>query len=446
MWHGKAPSTRLKSWAVVAALLCGALGLLDQASAADTAIPSNAPYRHMGVASCSMSVCHGNLKPQTGRDVQLNEYRTWQLQDRHAQAFRRLNEPLGKSIAQKMGLANAQAAQICIDCHADNVPVAVRGPQFQLSDGVGCEACHGGAERWIKSHAQKDATHPANLALGMYATETPARRAQLCLSCHQGTATKFVTHQMIGAGHPRLRFELDAYTSNQPAHFVVDDDYIKRKGRIPEANLWLTGQLEAARGYAALLQSRFFSRPGLFPELAFYDCFGCHHSVDKNKLRWTPERAGVGVAPGSLRLQKQHDIMLQVVAEALSDAATARDLAQSVTALTLAGQSDATAMRSQASRLTAWLDAREPWTRRAFSNAEINQIRRGLLQYAAADRASDYLAAEQVVLGVESLSLALNDRDRHAADIDALYSAVDTTGGFDPAQFAAVARQKVGRF
>ena len=50
--------------------------------------------------------------------------------------------------------------------------------------GVRCEACHGGAERWIKSHAQRDATHAANLALGMYPTETPARRAQLCLSCH----------------------------------------------------------------------------------------------------------------------------------------------------------------------------------------------------------------------------------------------------------------------
>jgi hypothetical protein len=251
---------------------------------------------------------------------------------------------------------------------------------------------------------------------------------------------------MIAAGHPRLRFELDAYTTNQPAHFVVDDDYTRRKGKIPEANLWLTGQLEAARGYTSLLQSRLFARPGLFPELAFYDCFGCHHSVDKNKLRWTQERAGTGVAPGTLRLQKQHDIMLQVVAEALGDAATAHELAEGAGALILAGQSDAAAMRNQASRLTAWLDAREPWTRRAFSNAEITQIRRTLLQYAAADRASDYLAAEQIVLGVESLSLALNDRDRHSADIDALYGAVDTTGGFDPAQFATVARQKLGRF
>jgi hypothetical protein len=138
--------------------------------------------------------------------------------------------------------------------------------------------------------------------------------------------------------------------------------------------------------------------------------------------------------------------MLQVVAEALGDAATAHELAEGAGALILAGQSDAAAMRNQASRLTAWLDAREPWTRRAFSNAEITQIRRTLLQYAAADRASDYLAAEQIVLGVESLSLALNDRDRHSADIDALYGAVDTTGGFDPAQFAAVARQKLGRF
>ena len=49
-------------------------------------------------------------------------------------------------------------------------------------------------------------------------------RAGLCLSCHFGNQEKFVTHRMMGAGHPRMSFELDTFTQLQPAHFVVDED------------------------------------------------------------------------------------------------------------------------------------------------------------------------------------------------------------------------------
>jgi hypothetical protein len=88
----------------------------------------------------------------------------------------------------------------------------------------------------------------------------------------------------------------------------------------------------------------------------------------------------------------------------------------------------------------------EAWTRRPFSRADLTAIRRTLLKYAADDRASDFLAAEQVELGVESLSYALGDHDRHNVDIDALYNAVKTNATFDPTQFAAVARTVSGHF
>ncbi len=83
----------------------------------------------------------------------LNEYRIWQQEDRHAQAFRTLELAESKRIATNLGLPNATAARICLDCHADNVPSDKRGPKFQMSDGVGCEACHGGSEKWLESHA-----------------------------------------------------------------------------------------------------------------------------------------------------------------------------------------------------------------------------------------------------------------------------------------------------
>ena len=71
----------------------------------------------------------------------------------------------------------------------------------------------------------------------------------------------------MGAGHPRLSFELEAYTANQPAHYVVDADYEQRKGKIEGMNLWLTGQIENARRMLTLLQTDMFHSGGMFPKL-----------------------------------------------------------------------------------------------------------------------------------------------------------------------------------
>ncbi len=73
----------------------------------------------------------------------------------------------------------------------------------------------------------------------MYPTEQPAARAALCVSCHLGADDRFATHEIMGAGHPRLSFELDAFSTNQPAHYIVDADYVRRKGAIEGFNLWL---------------------------------------------------------------------------------------------------------------------------------------------------------------------------------------------------------------
>ena len=284
-----------------------------------SAEPGVADYKHLGVATCATSVCHGKLAPQPGKNVALNEYRTWTQEDRHAQAYRTLELAESKRIAANLGLPSATTAKICLDCHADNVPSDKRGPKFQLSDGIGCEACHGGSEKWIESHAAESATHKDNVARGMYPTEQPLKRAQLCLGCHLGTKDRFATHAIMGAGHPRLSFELEAYTTNQPAHYIVDADYDQRKGRIEGMNLWLTGQIESARRMLTLLQTNMFHGGGMFPELAFYDCHSCHHPMDK--IRWNAQRAGAGIKPGTLRLQTQNLIVLQAVTETFEPAA-----------------------------------------------------------------------------------------------------------------------------
>lgn len=412
-------------------------------------------YKHLGVASCASTVCHGKaaapkdcVSPstvqRTERHVLLNEYRYWTECDRHAQAYRALGSVQSRQIATKLGLANAAGAKVCLDCHADNVPTEKQGPKFHLTDGIGCEACHGGAEKWIETHAQKTATHRANIERGMYASEQPLKRAELCLSCHLGTRDKFATHMIMGAGHPRLSFELEAFTANQPAHFVVDADYIERKGKIDGANLWFTGQLEDAERDLTLLQSPLFTPSGMIPEIAFYDCYACHHP--KEKMRWSQARAGAGVKPGSLRLQKHSLVMLQAVVESLGTPDALAQLNQGTDALVRAGQSDAASVRAAAQKLLDQLHGLEPWTRRAYTPAEVAKLRKTLLRYAAEDKASDFGVAEQVVLGVESLSYSLGDHDRHKAPLDALFGAAKSGSDFNATQFADVAKRAQDQF
>jgi hypothetical protein len=381
---------------------------------------------------------------QAVQNPRLHEYGFWisPYCDLHSKAYAALTLDKAKQIAGKLGLPSATSAQICLDCHADNVPKPQQAGKFHLDDGVGCEACHGGSEKWIASH--KDAKHSANVALGLYPNEQPLKRAQLCLSCHLGTADKFATHELLGAGHPRLSFELEAFTTLQPPHFRVDADYIARKGKIDGMNLWFTGQLATAQAYLTLLQSPLLTPSGMIPELAFYDCYACHHS--KDKMRWSQARAGAGIKPGTLRLQKQSLLMLQAFAQALVSADAFARLSSGTDELLRAGQTDPAAVRAAAQQLLLQLRALEPWASQAFTAAQIAKVRKALVALAAQDKASDFTVAEQVVMAVDSLSHSLNDQDRRKAPLDALFTAVRNGSDFNPAQFAEVAARAESQF
>jgi hypothetical protein len=400
---------------------------------------------HLGPASCASSVCHGKLDRQKDINVWLNEYRIWTSADKHSQAYRTLTSDESKRIADYLGLGSATTAKVCLDCHADNVAREKRGPKFQLSDGVGCEACHGGAEEWIKSHAAEGATHADNLARGMYPTEKPGDRAELCLSCHMGTAEKFASHDIMGAGHPRLSFELEAFTANQPAHYDIDDDYRARKGEIPGFNLWLTGQIEAARRYLDLVGQRLVPNEGLYPELALYDCHGCHHEMDDK--RWTPARAGPGVLPGSPRLQDQHLIILQTVVGTIESTSAQTEMTAATAAFVRSGQENIASVRQTSRALITWLESRKSeWSTRLFDKNTIVSVRRALIQSAAGGNMSDFNAAEQVYLGLESLSYTLGDRQQKTAALDRIYKEVENDSTFNPSSFSRTAQDVQGQF
>jgi hypothetical protein len=304
--------------------------LLSTSVFANPPLPAHDTQQHLGPATCASSVCHGRANADDGTNVMQHEYRVWTREDPHSRAYTTLLSETSKLMARRLGIGEAHEAKACLDCHADNVPPERRGEQFQLTDGVGCEACHGGAGEWIRSHAEAGAKHADNLAKGLFPTPDPAQRARLCLSCHLGSEEKYAGHDMMAAGHPRLTFELAAFTANQPAHFVIDADYIERKGDVSTATIWAQGLVASLRAQLDLLRSPRFDGHGLFPELGFFDCHSCHHPMDD--VRWTPLALHSGMPVGAVRLNDGNLVLAVALAQAL-DAKRGAELEQAGNAL-----------------------------------------------------------------------------------------------------------------
>lgn len=423
---------RLKTALVLASMLVAGCVLAQP-------LPSEGEYKHLGPATCANSVCHGKVTPDETSNVWLNEYRVWSRDDYHSGAYNVLRSEESRAMAEKLGLSSATTARECLDCHADNIPADQRGEKFQISDGIGCEACHGGAEKWIESHAESDATHEDNLARGMYPTEKPEARARLCLSCHVGTEGKYADHDIMAAGHPRMSFELETFTVNQPAHYHVDDDYVERKGNIKSVNMWATGMVMKARRQLDLLRSDRFAGHGLFPELAFFDCHACHHQMDDKRMQATSLTGGL--PPGVVRLDDSSFQMLLAITSVI-DAGAADTLRERVRALHQSTTRGVEQLRGSADRLSAVLDGMTRVVRdHRYSEQDMRAIRRVLLEKAGQGEYHDFTNAEQAFLAVETLSIELVEYEQLGAALDSWFDTVSDEHDFSPGRFAQVARQ-----
>jgi hypothetical protein len=152
---------------------------------------------------------------------------------------------------------------------------------------------------------------------------------------------------------------------------------------------------------------------------------------------------GAGISAGGPRLQTDHLMILQATATAL-DPDAAQTLATATHSLVRAGQHDTNAVRDACTPIQAWIAAHEGWSTRKFSAAQVNDVRRVLIRYAADGRMGDFAAAEQTFLSIETLSLYLGDEDRHRSSLDQLFNTVEDDAKFDPKQFAAAAERMAG--
>jgi len=406
------------------------------------AAPLHAADRHLGVATCASSLCHGSARPLSVHSVQQNEYVTWSHFDPHGRAYRLLLEPRSQRMAQRLSIGPAHEARICLDCHADNVAPSERGPLFQMSDGIGCESCHGAAPRWLASHDDTPrVAHADNLAHGLYPIEEPQARARICVACHVGDEARFASHRLMAAGHPRLSFELDTFTElwrtgGGREHFRRDDDYRARKA-VPEASeVWIAGLVQAADAQLGMLRSAHFQNTGALPEFAFYNCYSCHRSM---RFDYAAGRGLAGsLEPGSLRLDDSRLVMLSAVFAAVDPRWNEELRSRSAQLHRAAGASRVDAAKASQELADLLARAGAQLAKRPLTREQKRKALQALIAGARNGDFPDYVAAEQAAMAAVLL-LAETGRDRALQpEIDALFAALAQDDRYDAARFEAL--------
>lgn len=405
---------------------------------------------HVGVATCAGSTCHGRLEGD-GKVVRQDELMRWQEPSTpggaHSRAFAVLNGERGRQIAATLGIGNAASAPMCLGCHATPAKGA-RGGRFLTSDGVGCEACHGGASGWIASHYAVGASHGANVAKGMIPLDQPMARATVCLDCHFGGAGEgqFVTHRIMAAGHPRIAFELDLFSTLQQ-HWNEDADYSQRKRRVDSVRIWAVGQAMAVNRALSLYQMPQFGTEGAFPEFTFFDCHSCHRRIydQADRVKTWQANPARPIPAGMPPFNDENMIMLSAAARVAAPGMAAR-FDNDARAFHTALARDRGAAVAAAGRLAQTSLA----LAKAIDGAPLSSgMAYGIVDQIASGvttaRFTDYAGSVQAVMALDTMLNALVKSGQVTvgaaagirADVNRAYAAVRDANGYRPDDFRA---------
>ncbi|MFM8272135.1 MAG: multiheme c-type cytochrome, partial [Gemmata sp.] len=209
----------------------------------------------------------------------------------------------------------------CLACHT-NPALAhaelVPDPTARAlrEQGVGCEACHGNAGRWLQPHtALKTADRKRVFEeTGLVPLSDIGDRALACAGCHvgapagNGLPVRDMNHDMIAAGHPRLNFDFAEYQRRLPQHWEEKDRSRAKPNGVErnEAKAWYVGRVAHAEAACRLLEDRArradANAPRTpWPEFAEFNCASCHHSLrvpnDPKRGDWRTSDAYLGGRP-----------------------------------------------------------------------------------------------------------------------------------------------------
>jgi hypothetical protein len=425
---------------------------------AGTMLAAGAAYaaggQYLGVATCAGSTCHGRAEGN-GAVVRQDEIATWQEPSSpsgaHSRAYAVLNSLRGRQIAATLGIEATSSGE-CLQCHATPAPAAARGPRFQISDGVGCEGCHGPAERWLATHYTVGGNHAANLAAGLVPLESPQVRARVCLDCHFAGSEpgQFVSHRVMAAGHPRLSFELDLFSALQQ-HHDADSDYVRRKGNLSSVRLWAVGQAEAVRREMAVFRDPARGSQGLYPEFFFFDCHSCHRAItDGPQRRLTFEtNPGRPIRFGTPPFNDENVIMLSVAARTLAPGQGAAFDEATAAFHRAMGQGRAETVAA-AQRLEAAAGAlSDALSQRGYGAGDAFRVVEAIADRTTSPRFTDYAGSAQAGMAIDTLLNAMVREGRVTvgaaagirAAINRAYAAVESPESYNPAGFRAALGQ-----
>ena len=401
------------AWGAVVAIVILAAVIGGKAPTSAPLVPdlvhAQGNYKYTGAASCGSSSCHGSNKPKA-EFPKMNENIIWTQKDKHAKAYATLTNEKLKSgvspakIAQNLKIAKAETSSKCLVCHAVDVKPELRGPKFDISEGVHCDGCHGPAEKWLEPHAEKGWTHEKSVAVGMYDTKSMLLRGEKCVSCHLA-----IDHDMVAAGHPDLlAFELDTFSAQMPPHW-------RDKGPFTPTKAWATGQVIALREAAKQLADRSGSSGQLLTD-----------ALGKVQGHGAVVKVLFGVAGPDVQKQVESDVAT------LTDAVGKSDKAKiAATAKSLAG-----AMNTQAPKVAG----------RDYDAAATKKILTDLSSSGDAIGAIGPRAAEQAAMAMDRLYSAYSKSPGQKADkaagdaLDKMFGTLDDPKKFDAKTFSAAAK------
>jgi len=418
----------LLTFAIVAGSLAGNLLAADPPPAS----------KYTGPGSCSSPSCHGGVQARTETSVLQNEYSTWVVRDKHAHAYTVLTNPVGTRMAKILGLPKPDTAPKCLACHALDVPVEQRARTFDVTDGVGCENCHGPASAWLGPHTARDWKYEKSLDLGMYNTRDLVKRSEKCLSCHLGTPDKVVDHEMLAAGHPDLFFELDSFMSVMPAHWKeVDKD--------PWIGVRTLGVGQAVQLREQLKRVAREAQGGIWPEYAELECFSCHHSLTAAEDSWRQKRGYPGRRPGNPPLNLARFVVFRKIIQEV-DRGGAQQLESEmrrVYSLVTALNSDRRQVSSQAASAAETADRiAQRLAGMQFDQAMTLRLMKSISSDAESIAEQGERSAEQAFMVLDSLFIAyiqnahLGNEPQIKAAINILFEQVKDQSAYNGFKFA----------
>ncbi len=125
-------------------------------------------YKYVGVNKCK--TCHKSKKSG-------NQFGIWK-ETLHAKAYETLASDKSKAKAKELGIDDPQKSEKCLGCHTTAYGKDKQwAKSYKLSEGVGCESCHGPGSAYKKMKIMKNRDDAVKNGLMIPDEKT-------CVNCH----------------------------------------------------------------------------------------------------------------------------------------------------------------------------------------------------------------------------------------------------------------------